>query len=384
MRALWLPEVLADAGLPVIVHPGALQRGSETFDPQAVVWHHDASTIGYDPQRYADFLARGRSDLPGPLYNVWIDRTGRCWVIGTGRANHAGSGSWKGISGNSRVIGLCLANNGVGERYPTVQVDAAVSATVAISRHLNIPASLTCGHKEWTPRKPDPAGILMDVIRGQIAGALEESPMNIMGPSTATASQALALPWSTKYYTPEKLAGLITDYEQISRQEGVDFAVAVAQMRLETGNLEYGGDVAAHQFNFAGVGATGGVPGVSWQSATDGVRGHVRRLRMYAAGHEAIYDLAILKRPLPVHIWGKYPTTGTAAKVWAAATHYPESWADRITQLRQVVVVDPPAEWAAESWAKAIAKGLLTSSSVPTDPIDYQRLVTILDRAGVI
>ena len=55
-------------------------------------------------------------------------------------------------------------------------------------------------------------------------------------------------------------------YIQECAVEGVRAEVAFAQAMLETGNLQFGGDVKSSQFNFAGLGATGGVPGYGGQN----------------------------------------------------------------------------------------------------------------------
>jgi len=70
-------------------------------------------------------------------------------------------------------------------------------------------------------------------------------------------------------------------YEECER-EGIRAEVAFAQAMHETNFLRYGGDVSISQFNFAGLGATGGVPGNSFESVRIGVRAHVQHLKAYA------------------------------------------------------------------------------------------------------
>ena len=53
---------------------------------------------------------------------------------------------------------------------------------------------------------------------------------------------------------------------------------------LETGYLQFGGDVAISQYNFAGLGATGnGVPGNSFKNVRIGVRAQIQHLKAYAS-----------------------------------------------------------------------------------------------------
>lgn len=65
--------------------------------------------------------------------------------------------------------------------------------------------------------------------------------------------------------------------------EGVRGEVVYEQAMLETGWLQYGGDSGASQFNFAGIGTTGGgVAGVSYPDVRTGIRAQVQHLKAYA------------------------------------------------------------------------------------------------------
>ena len=71
--------------------------------------------------------------------------------------------------------------------------------------------------------------------------------------------------------------------------EGVDPAVLFAQVCIETGNLQFGGDVSPEQCNFGGLGATGGgVKGVDFSSNGQnavriGLRAQTQHLKAYAS-----------------------------------------------------------------------------------------------------
>ena len=53
---------------------------------------------------------------------------------------------------------------------------------------------------------------------------------------------------------------------------------------LETGWLQYGGDSGVSQYNFAGLGTTGGgVAGVSYPDVRTGIRAQVQHLKAYAS-----------------------------------------------------------------------------------------------------
>ena len=75
-------------------------------------------------------------------------------------------------------------------------------------------------------------------------------------------------------------------YEE-ANAEGIKAEVAFAQTMLETGYLQFGGDVKAEQFNFCGLGATGGVAGADFSSygnagVRTGIRAQIQHLKCYA------------------------------------------------------------------------------------------------------
>ena len=120
----------------------------------------------------------------------------------------------------------------------------------------------------------------------------------IMGTSTVTADQLIEYYESTGEKFPQlyidrgvNLETFVNMYIQESAAEGVRAEVAFAQAMLETGQLQFSGDVKVGQFNFAGLGATGGVPGYDFASVygdnrigiQTGIRAHVQHLKCYAS-----------------------------------------------------------------------------------------------------
>lgn len=72
-------------------------------------------------------------------------------------------------------------------------------------------------------------------------------------------------------------------YYEEAKKEGVRPEVAFMQAMLETGWLQYGGDAAASQFNFAGLGTTGGgVKGNLFPDVRTGIRAQIQHLKAYA------------------------------------------------------------------------------------------------------
>lgn len=120
----------------------------------------------------------------------------------------------------------------------------------------------------------------------------------IMGATTVTADQLVTYYKSIGCVYPQAYSNMgvnletfVNMYIQECNAEGVRAEVAFAQAMLETGHLQFGGDVKPGQFNFAGLGATGGVPGFDFAAVYGnnstglqiGIRGHVQHLKCYAS-----------------------------------------------------------------------------------------------------
>ena len=79
--------------------------------------------------------------------------------------------------------------------------------------------------------------------------------------------------------TPEEFVDQLWD---AAIAEGVRPEVLYAQAMLETGYLQFNGDVSVGQCNFGGMGATGnGVPGDSYQNVHEGLLAQAQHLRVY-------------------------------------------------------------------------------------------------------
>jgi hypothetical protein len=172
---LWLAQVARQAGLQVREAAGWQTRGSETFEPRGVVAHHTATPASWSSQQLTNLLVNGRSDLPGPLCQLQLDRDGTVVVIAAGRANHAGSGGWNGLSGNVSVLGIEAAHSGTSaEPWSRIQLEAYDRLSAALLTRLGQPASALCGHKEWAPsRKVDPVSLDMAAMRRRVARLME-------------------------------------------------------------------------------------------------------------------------------------------------------------------------------------------------------------------
>lgn len=192
----WLPEVLRAAGLKVATEPGWENRGrGDVGNIFGVICHHTAgSKNGNLPSlgtlKNGRKASPGQDALPGPLAQLGLGRDGTFVVIAAGRAIHAGKGSFKGVSGNARFIGIEAENTGTpsDQPWPDVQLDAYQRGVAAILKHLQKDETFCCGHKEFAPgRKPDPS-FDMNGFRARVRTILRgEAPDPVLIPANEPA-----------------------------------------------------------------------------------------------------------------------------------------------------------------------------------------------------
>lgn len=170
----WIFDAAKATGYPVVEVDGWQTRGSSTFDPRGLVWHHTAGPSTGDAPTL-NLVVNGRSDLPGPLSQFVLGRSGTIYVVAAGRANHAGEGGWRGLSGNSSVFGIEAEHVGrTGVAWPDVQLDAYLKLSAELAKRGGFTADMVCGHKEWAPtRKVDPIDLDMNDMRRRIAQTME-------------------------------------------------------------------------------------------------------------------------------------------------------------------------------------------------------------------
>jgi hypothetical protein len=164
-------------GLKVVEVNGWQTRGNPNWNPKGSVDHHTAGPrTGNAPS--LNVCINGRSDLPGPLCNVLIGRDNTCYVIAAGRANHAGTGGWGGLTGNSSVFGVERENVGDGsEPWTLQQYDVAAKCHAALIASVGQRSELVCEHKEWAPRrKIDAYGVDGAVMRQLVKDRLTPHP----------------------------------------------------------------------------------------------------------------------------------------------------------------------------------------------------------------
>lgn len=161
-----MADLFRGAGITVVESDGwetrARSSGGFANPPLGCQWHHTASKT--NPENDIAWQTEGSDDAP--IGNCTIMRDGSIWMVAAGAANTAGQGGPLTLSrgtvpedsGNSTTWAFEVANNGVGEPWPQVQIDAYFTASnVANERFGNKPTDVFT-HHVWAPdRKIDPA-----------------------------------------------------------------------------------------------------------------------------------------------------------------------------------------------------------------------------------
>ncbi len=171
----WLPKVLKEAGLKVATVEGWETRGrGDVGQIEGVICHHTAGPkTGNMPS--LRLVKDGRSDLPGPLAQLCLGRDGTYYVVAAGKCNHAGKGSWQGITaGNTHFIGIEAENTGTKDDlpWPEEQMEAYRHGVAAILRHIGQEAIMCAGHKEYAPRRKTDPLFDMHQFRASVAAIL--------------------------------------------------------------------------------------------------------------------------------------------------------------------------------------------------------------------
>jgi hypothetical protein len=183
----WLAQVLKDAGLKVAEQPGWQSRGRGPMGAvKGVICHHTAGPkSGIMPS--LTVVTNGRPGLDGPLAQLGLGRDGTWFVIAAGRANHAGAGTWKGITaGNMSFIGIEAENQGIpADPWPPAQVDSYAKGCAALLKKLGADVDMCIGHKEWAPRRKIDPSFDMKAFRAKVAAHMAGGAAPAPAPSPA-------------------------------------------------------------------------------------------------------------------------------------------------------------------------------------------------------
>ncbi|KAB1146839.1 N-acetylmuramoyl-L-alanine amidase [Streptomyces luteolifulvus] len=172
------------------------------------VWHHTGVDVSDAAGYAAGTLYNGLAGLPGPLCQFSIGADGTTYLVGWGRANHAGGGdpavlahvinedytgqlhptvgNRDGVDGNARFYGVEIQYSGSHE-MTAAQYAAARRLSAAILDFHGWSEKSVIAHGEWSSDKWDPGyapgkimampGVRADVLATLIAGPLQEDDM---------------------------------------------------------------------------------------------------------------------------------------------------------------------------------------------------------------
>lgn len=159
-----------------------------------VVIHH---TVTSGPAvNTVNMVRDGYTALPGPLCHGMIAKDGTVYLVGYGRANHAGGGdpvtlahviaedygetvltphkgNLDGVDGNSHFYGFECENLGNGkDPWPEAQLLAIERVSAALCRYHGWGKRSVIGHLEWSDDKQDPRGFSMVTMRNRVGARL--------------------------------------------------------------------------------------------------------------------------------------------------------------------------------------------------------------------
>lgn len=191
----WIAALRAEGVTDIVEMPGWRTHNRNGMgawgDVHASMVHHTAG----EGAGLADYCYRGNPDLPGPVCHDFLARTGRLYLVGNGRANHAGKVARNAyqavlneeathpapgpdeLDGNAVSYGMEVENSGApGRAWTTVQYDVAVRVQAARCRFHGWTANSIWAHKEATTRKPLDPRIDMNDFRRDVQERLNHEP----------------------------------------------------------------------------------------------------------------------------------------------------------------------------------------------------------------
>lgn len=191
-----LPPLLRRYGINVVEMPGWKTRGSDPFNPIAILDHHDAMGL-HNMNVPNNMIREGQYGS-----QVWVGWDGRVAMMASGNSPHAGTGSGYGVipanAGNRTCIGIETDYKGSGD-WPDDLVRSWRILRFCLAKLMGWTPGMVnarlAGHKEYAPaRKPDPANFSMAQARADLVTDLTRgyppgfAPAN--NPSTSTPAPA--------------------------------------------------------------------------------------------------------------------------------------------------------------------------------------------------
>jgi hypothetical protein len=206
MTAAQVVTQLKKWGLKYVEIPGWAthnREGHGAWGPiNGFIWHHTGADVT-DAKAYAGgTLYKGLADLPGPLCHFSIGKDGTVYLVGWGRANHAGGGdpvtlqhvinedytgqlkptrgNSNGVDGNAHFYGVEIQYSG-SHQMADAQYAAARRLSAAILDFHGWTEKSVIAHGEWSSDKWDPGyapGKIMAMpgVRADVKATLTAGP----------------------------------------------------------------------------------------------------------------------------------------------------------------------------------------------------------------
>jgi len=164
-----MAAVLRDAGCRVEERVGWQTRarssgGFADGRPWCIMWHHTASRPNTSALANVAYIVSGSPIAP--VANLYLHSDGVFHVCAAGATNTNGVGGPTPVSKgtvpvnqmNTHAISIEAGNDGTGELWPQVQIDAYFKGSNALAAAYGLKPSDICSHNAYTPgRKIDPA-----------------------------------------------------------------------------------------------------------------------------------------------------------------------------------------------------------------------------------
>lgn len=186
------------------------------------IWHHTGADVK-DAAGYAgSTLYNGLSTLPGPLCHFGLAPDGTVYLVGWGRANHAGGGdpvvlnhvinedysgqlhptkgNANGVDGNAHFYGVEIMYSG-SHKMTDAQYKTALKLSAAILDFHKWTEKSVIGHGEWSNDKWDPgyaSGKIMDMtkVRSDVRATLKAGANPAPAPAPKPAPAPTPKPWT--------------------------------------------------------------------------------------------------------------------------------------------------------------------------------------------
>lgn len=166
------------------------------------IWHHTGADVSNAASYAASTLYNGITGLPGPLCHFGLAPDGMLYLVGWGRANHAGGGdpvvlnhvinedytgqlhptkgNANGVDGNAHFYGVEIMYSG-SHKMTDAQYKTALRLSGAICEFHNWTEKSIIGHGEWSSDKWDPgyaSGKIMNMVdvRSDVKDTIKAGP----------------------------------------------------------------------------------------------------------------------------------------------------------------------------------------------------------------